>query len=182
MDCPLCGAHTRVLESRRAEDGAALRRRRRCSECDHRFTTFERRAPAPAWVLKRGGERQPFDPEKLRGALIRAAHKRPVTGADVDEIVRAIELDAERAGGELRSERIRELCLEGLADVDTGAYLQFAGVELSDPDEVRATLDRLNRPDARKDRDFSPLASVGSVRNEEDSRRPTQRERSRGEN
>jgi transcriptional repressor NrdR len=179
MSCPHCGSQTQVLETRSAEGGAAVRRRRECRQCGRRFTSFERREREPAWVLKRGGERQQFNPDKLRAGLRRAAHKRPVAPADIDAIVERIEFEAEQRGGELDSEAIREMCLEGLSRVDPGAYLQFAGVELSDLDAARAELARL---DARKDRDFSPLASVSSVRGEEDSPRPTPTERTRGEN
>ncbi len=166
MDCPSCGSQTKVLESRRAEDGGAVRRRRCCTSCGRRFTSFERRAREAAWVTKRGGRREPFDADKLRAALLRAAHKRPVAAADVDGIVNRIEFEAERAeGAEIEAAAIRQMCLEGLRRLDAGAYLQFAGVELSDLDAVRAELDRLR---SRKDRDFSPLASVSSVREGED--------------
>jgi transcriptional repressor NrdR len=116
-----------VLESRRAEDGAALRRRRECVACSHRFTTFERRDLEPLFVRKRGGPRQRFDRTKLRAALIRAAHKRPVSANDVEALVDRVEVAIESAGGELDAERIAALCLDGLRELDGGAYLQFAG-------------------------------------------------------
>jgi transcriptional repressor NrdR len=179
MTCPSCGRPTHILETRSAEGGAAVRRRRECKDCGRRFTSFERREREPGWVLKRDGGRQRYNAEKLRGALARATHKREehVSPADLDAIVSRIEVEIEAAGGELASERVRELCLDGLSRVDAGAYLQFAGVELSDLESVRAELSRL---DARKDRDFSPLASVGSVRVEEEAGRPTNKTRARG--
>lgn len=179
MNCPACGAATHILETRSAEAGASVRRRRECNDCGGRFTSFERREREAGWVLKRDGSRQRFNAEKLRGALARATHKREdhVSPADLDAIVNRIEVEIESAGGELASDRVRELCLDGLSRVDAGAYLQFAGVELSDLDSVRAELSRL---DARKDRAFSPLASVSSVRGEEEAERPTQGERARG--
>ena len=76
MNCPECDHPTRVLESRRADAGAATRRRRVCSSCGHRFTTFERRERPPLAVVKRDGERQRFDRAKLRAALLRSTHKR----------------------------------------------------------------------------------------------------------
>lgn len=167
VNCPYCGHQTRTLETRRAEDGAAARRRRSCPGCGTRFTTFERRAPEPAWVVKRGGERQAFDAAKLRAAIGRAAHKRPVTPAQLDAIVARIALAAERApGSQLPSERVRDLCLEGLGEVDAGAYLQFAGVELSDFGSVRAALERF---EARKVGDQLAKTGDGSVRDGEDS-------------
>jgi transcriptional repressor NrdR len=127
MDCPRCQAHTRVLESRRAEEGAALRRRRECPGCSYRFTTFERRDPGPALVRKRDGTHQRFDRTKLRAALLSAAHKRPVSAGDVEALVNRVEAEAQAADGELEAERIAALCLEGLRELDAGAYLQFAG-------------------------------------------------------
>jgi transcriptional repressor NrdR len=127
MECPLCNRPTRVLESRRATGGDATRRRRECSACGHRFTTFERREPAPTFVVKRDGGRQRFDPTKLRAALLRSTHKRQVSADDVEALVARVSLAIEAGGGELPSERIGELCLEGLAELDHGAYLQFLG-------------------------------------------------------
>jgi len=143
VQCPSCSAPTRTLETRAAEDGGAVRRRRECRGCGRRFTSLERRVSDPAWVLKRGGERRPFDRTKLRAGLIRATHKRPVSDHDVEALVNRIEAECGRAGGELAAERIAELSLEGLSELDAGAYLQFAGVELADPDAIREALARL---------------------------------------
>ena len=126
MDCPLCEAASRVLESRSSEAGAAIRRRRECSSCGHRFTTYERYEQS-LYVRKRHGRRQPFDREKLVGALIRAAHKRPVGEEQIDAIADQVEAALVAAGGEMPSRSIGGLCLEGLAKVDPGAYMQFAG-------------------------------------------------------
>jgi transcriptional repressor NrdR len=127
MNCPSCGESSRVLETRSAEDGTAVRRRRECEDCGERFTTYERREPDPLFVRKRGGERQRFDRTKLRAALLRAAHKRPVTAHDVERIVERIERQVAAAGGELSANRVGELCLEDLRELDLGAYLQYAG-------------------------------------------------------
>ena len=165
MNCPACGAGTQVLETRSAEGGSATRRRRRCKECGRRFTSFERREPEPAWVVKRSGERQRFDRAKLRSGLVRASHKRDVDPRDLELIVERIEDEAEVSGGDLSTDRIGELCLEGLERLDRGAYLQFAGT-LPDPDG-----------NPRNHRDSSGPVSV---RAKEEARRPTQRERTRG--
>ena len=127
MTCPSCERSTRVLESRQADAGTAIRRRRECPTCGGRFTTYERREPDPLYVIKRDGERQRFDHTKLRAALLRAAHKRPVEPAAIESVVGRIEAALTRAGGELDAQAIGELCLGELRALDTGAYLQFAG-------------------------------------------------------
>jgi len=127
MQCPQCDSPSRVLESRSADGGRAVRRRRECSGCGARFTTFERISVDRLFVRKRDGRRQPFDGEKLRGALVRAAHKREVSAAEIHGIVAAVEGEATAAGGVIGAERIGEVCLDRLADLDQGAYLQFAG-------------------------------------------------------
>lgn len=127
MRCPRCDRAARVLESRSAEDGAAVRRRRECSGCGHRFTTYERRRAEPLRVRKRDGQSQPFDRGKLRAALLRSTHKRQVGPAEVERLVERVEAEVEGAGGELGAARIGDLCLDGLAAIDRGAYLQFLG-------------------------------------------------------
>ena len=105
-----------------------MRRRRECAGCGERFTTFERVVGRRLYVRKRDGRRQPFDAEKLRGALVRAAHKRDVSAAEIHGIVAAVEGEATAAGGrDRRPPRIGEICLERLRELDRGAYLQFAG-------------------------------------------------------
>jgi transcriptional repressor NrdR len=134
--CPDCDAPTHVLESRRSEDGAGVRRRRECTECGRRFTTQERPQPEPLRVIKRNGERQRFDRDKLRRALGRAAHKRPVSDSELDSIAESVEAAAVAAGDEIEARRIGRLCLIRLAELDRGAYLQFAGT--LPPDEAEA--------------------------------------------
>src|SRR4051812_22644752 len=117
MECPRCEQQTRVLESRRAEGGGALRRRRECSACGHRFTTFERRERPPLRVRKRDGHSQRFDRAKLRAALLRSTHKRQVSPADVEALVERVAIAVEAAGGELDAARVGELCLLGLEEL-----------------------------------------------------------------
>ena len=145
MVCPSCNGITRVLESRRADGGAATRRRRECPACGRRFTTFERREREPLFVIKRDGERQRFDRAKLAGGLLRAAHKRPVEPAAVERLVASIEDAAEAAGGALAAETVGEMCLTGLRELDRIAYLQFAAVYkgFEDPGEFTGELRRL---------------------------------------
>ena len=134
MNCPRCDSSTKTLETRRVPDGT-VRRRRECTSCGHRFTTYERAVPESLEVIKRNGSGQPFDREKLRTALVRASHKRDVDPRRLEEIVERVEAEARHAGGELSAARIGELCLEGLAKLDRGAYLQFAGTL---PDAARS--------------------------------------------
>lgn len=127
MDCPRCDRPTRVLESRPAEGGITTRRRRSCSGCGHRFTTYERREREPLHVRKRDGSAQRFDHKKLRAALLRSTHKRQVGAEDVEALVEQVATAIEAGGGELPAARVGELCLEGLHRLDEGAYLQFLG-------------------------------------------------------
>jgi transcriptional repressor NrdR len=113
-----------------------VRRRRECPDCGHRFTTYERAVPETLDVIKRDGSRQPFDREKLRSGLVRASHKRDVDPRRLEEIVERIEQTARVEGGGLSAARIGELCLEGLAKLDRGAYLQFAGTLPEGPPEL----------------------------------------------
>ncbi len=121
-----------------------MRRRRQCSGCEHRFTTYERCDTQALFVRKRDGSRQPFDRLKLRGGLERASHKRPVRPEAIDALVNRIETAAVRAGGEITAARIGEMCLTGLRRIDQVAYLQFAAVYRQlDVKDVQAELDRL---------------------------------------
>ena len=156
MNCPRCDASTKTLETRKAEAGVALRRRRECSACGHRFTTYERAVPDALEVIKRDGRRRPFDRDKLRGGLIRASHKRDVDPRELEAIVERVESEAKRVG-EISAERIVEVCLEGLARLDRGAYLQFAGTL---PDAVP--------PDPRNPRKHRTSGRAVSVRSAED--------------
>src|SRR4051794_30869637 len=126
VHCPRCDASTKTLETRRVPDGA-VRRRRECGSCGHRFTTYERAVPDALMVLKRDGSRQPFDRDKLLGSLNHATHKRKLDPRKLSVLVDDVEREVRQAGGELSAARIGELCLDGLEKLDRGAYLQFAG-------------------------------------------------------
>jgi transcriptional repressor NrdR len=135
VNCPRCDSTTKTLETRRVPDGA-VRRRRECSSCGHRFTTYERAVPETLEVIKRDSNRQPFDREKLRTALVRASHKRDVDPRRLEEIVEQIEAEARDSGGRIEAARIGALCLDGLQKLDHGAYLQFAGTLAKAPPEL----------------------------------------------
>jgi transcriptional repressor NrdR len=170
MNCPACDGPTRTLETRAAEGGDAIRRRRQCRECGERFTTFERRVPETLIVIKRSGRRRPFDRGKLLAGLVRASHKRDVDPRALEAIADGVEREAHGAGGEITAERIGELCLEGLEPLDRGAFLQFAG-----------TLPDAGTADSAQKRESG---GHGSVRAREDAAElppKEDRERARGE-
>ena len=127
VNCPRCESPTTTLETRKADAGAALRRRRECSSCGHRFTTYERAVPETLQVIKRDGGRQPFDREKLLRSLNRATHKRELDPRKLGLLVDRVEREIRHSGGELSATRVADLCLAGLEKIDFGAYQQFAG-------------------------------------------------------
>jgi len=127
--CPWCLADDdRVVDSRVAEDGAAIRRRRECSGCGHRYTTFERIDEIPLIVVKRSGIRQPFDRAKLIDGLRAATKNRPVTEEQLEVVARDVEDELREAGWESTSEQVGLAVLEHLRVVDEVAYLRFASV------------------------------------------------------
>jgi transcriptional repressor NrdR len=122
---------TRVVDSRTAEEGAAIRRRRACQSCGHRFTTYERLEEVPITVVKRSGGREPFDRAKIIVGVRLAATGRPVTAEQLDLLAADVE-DAVRLGGaEVSSDLIGATVLQGLRKLDEVAYLRFASVHKS---------------------------------------------------
>ena len=147
MHCPFCGAaDTRVVDSRLAEDGAQVRRRRECPTCGERFTTFERAELVLPRVVKRDGTREPFHEDKLRSGLLRALEKRPVAAEAVESAVGHI-LRRLRATGEreVPARRIGEWVMEELRELDQVAYVRFASVYRSfqDVNAFREEVERL---------------------------------------
>ena len=118
---------TRVVDSRPADGGRAIRRRRRCTVCGQRFTTFER-AQIEIMVVKRDGHRQPFESAKVRRGVENALADRPVPADAVDDLVRSIEADVRAGPGSVRVEDIGLAVLAGLRRIDEVAYLRFASV------------------------------------------------------
>lgn len=130
MKCPFCeNLEDKVLESRETEDGKAVRRRRECSSCRGRFTSYERVEEKPIMVIKRDGRREQFSSEKLRAGILRACEKRPVStetiDALVDEIVREIHKES---GREVTTAQIGEMAMERMQQIDKIAYIRFASV------------------------------------------------------
>jgi transcriptional repressor NrdR len=146
--CPACGhADTRVIDSREAEDGSSIRRRRACDQCGERFTTRERSESSRIQVLKRDGTRLEFDRRKLASAIGKAAGKHLATDA-VDRLIEDIESSLRQSGtSEVESTRVGEMVLERLAEVDPMSYLRFKIVYsgLQDTDALYDELERLVR-------------------------------------
>jgi len=130
MRCPFCGHDdTQVKDSRPTEDNSAIRRRRFCTGCGARFTTFERVQLRELTVLKKGGQREVFDRDKLARSIMIALRKRPVDPDRVDRVINGIVRRLESAGeSEIRGEVIGELVMEALATLDQVAYVRFASV------------------------------------------------------
>jgi len=130
MRCPYCGGEdTQVKDSRPTEDGAAIRRRRICSSCGGRFTTFERVQLRELTVVKRSGRRVPFDRDKLMRSVQIACRKRPVDPERIERMVSGIVRQLESLGEpEITSEQVGELIMEGLKTLDDVAYVRFASV------------------------------------------------------
>jgi transcriptional repressor NrdR len=130
MRCPVCShEESQVKDSRPTEDNSAIRRRRFCAECGHRFTTFERVQMREMTVIKAGDRRQPFDRDKVVRSMQVALRKRPVEIADIeneaDKIVRLLESQGE---AEIPSEKIGALVMKALIELDVVGYIRFASV------------------------------------------------------
>ena len=130
MKCPHCGyTESKVLDSRPADEGACIRRRRECLSCQTRFTTYERLETAPLVVVKKDGSRQAFDRAKILAGIVRACEKRPVTLSDMERLTDEIEARLRSSmENEVSSGVIGEMVMEGLKSVDEVAYVRFASV------------------------------------------------------
>jgi transcriptional repressor NrdR len=130
MRCPFC-AHddTQVKDSRPTEDNASIRRRRQCSSCGARFTTFERVQLREVVVVKSGDRREPFDRSKLEHSIALASRKRGIDQERLDQLISGIQRQVETSGeAEVASSHIGELVMEGLRQIDSVAYIRFASV------------------------------------------------------
>ncbi|HXW35674.1 MAG TPA: transcriptional regulator NrdR [Acidimicrobiales bacterium] len=128
MRCPWCrNLDDKVVDSRLAEDGGAIRRRRECLSCGRRFTTYERLDEAPLWVIKRSGQREPFERSKLVAGMSSATKNRPVSQEQLEAVARSVE-ESLRDTVEVTSQQIGLAVLERLGELDEVAYLRFASV------------------------------------------------------
>lgn len=158
MRCPFCRVdNDRVIDSRAGDDGNLIRRRRECLECKKRFTTYERVERQLLTVIKKDGEREPFDRDKIKRGLARACWKRPVSEEDIESVVSSLEAELYGAlEGEVPSEVIGERLMELLRQIDQVAFVRFASVyrEFKDVrdfvDELEPILAEANRSERPK--------------------------------
>lgn len=148
MHCPFCSHHdTRVIDSRLVADGGQVRRRRECSACGERFTTFESAELVMPRVIKSDGTRQPFDEDKLRAGITRAVEKRPVSAESLENAISRIKSYLRATGErEVAASVIGEQVMEALKALDEVAYVRFASVyrRFQDVNAFREEIDKLH--------------------------------------
>jgi len=151
MKCPFCGhGEDRVIDSRPAEDGAAIRRRRECIKCSSRFTTYEKVESLPLLVIKKDGTREPFDPDKILSGLLKACEKRPVSTDQLREVLAYVESQIQGSvNREISSREIGELVMAKLKEIDEVSYVRFASVYRQFRD-VHSFLEELNEMLSKK--------------------------------
>ncbi|MBP5308457.1 MAG: transcriptional repressor NrdR [Clostridia bacterium] len=130
MKCMYCGCtESKVIDSRGTEDGSSIRRRRECTECGRRFTTYETIEMTPILVVKSGGTREVFDENKIKNGIIKSCEKRPVPMYKIDKLVEDIKKQIYNSlDQEVTSKQIGEMVMNGLKDIDEVAYVRFASV------------------------------------------------------
>ena len=130
MRCPFCGKdNTRVIDSRPAEDGNAIRRRRECDVCRKRLTTYKKVEMIPLIVIKKDNNRVTYDRSKIEGGVFRACHKRPISADQIKSMIDEVEAGIfKKEAREISSREIGEMVMEKLKDLDSVAYVRFASV------------------------------------------------------
>lgn len=130
MKCPFCGKlDSKVVDSRLNDDGSAIRRRRECTGCGKRYTTYEKIELSPVLVVKNDGTRQMFDIGKIKNGIIKACEKRPVSMSRIDKLVGDIEKQIHNSlAQEITSKKIGDMVMSGLKELDDVAYVRFASV------------------------------------------------------
>ena len=148
MRCPFC-AHeaSQVKDSRPSEDGAAIRRRRQCEACGARFTTFERVQLRDLTVVKKNGEREPFDRSKLERSIAIACRKRDIPAERIERLITSIQRQLETRGDEVSTTQIGEAVMDGLKALDHVAYIRFASIykDFSDPGDFAEIAERVEK-------------------------------------
>lgn len=155
MHCPFCDAiDTKVIDSRLVADGTQVRRRRECTACSERFTSFEVAELIIPRIIKRDGAREPFDEDKLRAGLHRALEKRPVSVEDLETAISQIKLFLQGTGErEISSQLVGEKVMDALKKLDQVAFVRFASVyrRFTDIKEFRDEIDRLQNSETQSD-------------------------------
>ena len=130
MKCPFCGeTDSKVIDSRPAEDGSSIRRRRQCNGCKKRFTTYEKVETIPLIVIKKDNNREPYDREKIVSGILRSCHKSPISADQINRLVDEIETEIfNREDREIPAQEIGEIVMSRLKDLDAVAYVRFASV------------------------------------------------------
>lgn len=130
MKCQYCSCtESKVIDSRPTDDGFSIRRRRECTQCGRRFTTYEKVEPNPLFVVKRDGRREVFDSQKIKAGILHACDKLPVSMQQIDEIVARVEQAAYATmEGEIRTDKIGDMVMEELKKLNDVAYVRFAAV------------------------------------------------------
>lgn len=149
MRCPKCGYNkSSVVDSRQAEEGTTIRRRRECEKCGNRFTTFERLEELPLLVIKKDGTREQFYRDKILNGIIQSAQKRPVSSEDIENCILRIERKIRSEyEDEVSSITIGNLVMDELAELDEITYVRFASVYKSfkDVDEIEELLQQITK-------------------------------------
>ena len=130
MKCPFCGhENTRVIDSRPADENNSIRRRRVCEECEKRFTTYEKVETIPLIIIKKDNNRETYDRSKIEAGVLRACHKRPISAAQITQLVDEVETEIfNREEKEVPSAVIGELVMDKLKNLEAVAYVRFASV------------------------------------------------------
>jgi transcriptional repressor NrdR len=165
MRCPFC-AHedSQVKDSRPSEDGAAIRRRRQCEACGARFTTFERVQLRDLTVVKKAGEREPFERDKLARSIAIACRKRDISPDRIDRLISSIQRQLETRGDEVTTSQIGEAVMDALKAIDHVAYIRFASVykDFTEPGDFAEIVEAVGEEARSEEPDAPPGKPRGS--------------------
>jgi transcriptional repressor NrdR len=165
MRCPFC-AHedSQVKDSRPSEDGAAIRRRRQCEACGARFTTFERVQLRDLTVVKKAGEREPFERDKLARSIAIACRKRDISPDRIDRLISSIQRQLETRGDEVTTSQIGEAVMDALKAIDHVAYIRFASVykDFTEPGDFAEIVEAVGEEARSEEPDAQPGKPQGS--------------------
>mgnify|MGYP002564346535 FL=1 len=160
MKCMYCGCmESKVIDSRATDEGRTIRRRRECIQCGKRFTTYETIETTPVLVVKNSGNRQAFDPNKLKNGIIKACEKRPVSMSKIDRLVDDIKKQVYNSlEQEISSKRLGEMVMNGLKEIDEVAYVRYASVyrQFTDISSFMQELETMMRENQSKNPERKP--------------------------